>query len=180
MRVCKACGGSAALVRRAAGGRECAPREPVAESALQRPRAAHSQLAGSNRAAQLRLSQVDAVERGGVDGDLEVDVETGMLEADGDLGGLEDHPVTPLGVAKVELDHGSVRWEPLAIDVASHPNDQQVGIEFLAARVGERPSRTPLADRLKPLAPPSISRTIRSVQRSPRISVALATGQYCA
>ena len=33
---------------------------------------------------------------------------------------------------------------------------------------------------LNPLAPPSISRTIRSVQRSPRISVDLATGQYCA
>jgi hypothetical protein len=33
---------------------------------------------------------------------------------------------------------------------------------------------------LKPLAPPSISRTINSVQRSPRTSVPLATGQYCA
>jgi hypothetical protein len=52
------------------------------KSALQRPRAAQRQLAGSNRAAQLGPSQVDAVERGSVDDDLEVDVETGMLEAD--------------------------------------------------------------------------------------------------
>jgi hypothetical protein len=43
----------------------------------------------------------------------------------------------------------------------------------------EIPGR-PRCSSLKPLAPPSISRTIRSVQRSPRISVALATGQYCA
>jgi hypothetical protein len=116
--------------------------------------------------------------------------------------------------------------------VAGHPDDQQVGIEFLGARLGEGPGRPPLADRLydrwrsrpagvrrifegaafgarpalddlgplerahavgddkreiprrprwsslKPLGRPSISRTIRSVQRSPRISVALATGQY--
>jgi hypothetical protein len=32
--------------------------------------------------------------------------------------------------------------------VAGHPDDQQVGIEFLGARLGERPSRPPLADRL--------------------------------
>jgi hypothetical protein len=54
----------------------------VAESALQRPRAAQRQLAGSNRAAQLGPPQVDAVERGRVDDDLEVDLEAGMLEAD--------------------------------------------------------------------------------------------------
>ena len=108
----------------------------MAESALQRLRAAHRELAGSNRAdAQLGLSQVDAVERGGVDDDLEVNVETGMLEADGDLGRLEDHPVAPLGVAKVELNDGSVGWEPLAIDVAGDPDDQQVGIEFPGTRL---------------------------------------------
>jgi hypothetical protein len=54
----------------------------VAESASQRPRAAHRQLAGSNRADQLGASQVDAEERAGVDDDLKVDVETGMVEAD--------------------------------------------------------------------------------------------------
>ena len=54
----------------------------MTESPLQRPRAVHRQLAGSDRAAQLGPSQVDAVQRGGVDDDLEVDVETGMLEAD--------------------------------------------------------------------------------------------------
>jgi hypothetical protein len=32
--------------------------------------------------------------------------------------------------------------------VAGHPDDQRVGIEFLGARLGERPSRPPLADRL--------------------------------
>jgi hypothetical protein len=41
----------------------------VAESALQRPRAAERELAGSNRAAQIGPSQVDAVERAGVDDD---------------------------------------------------------------------------------------------------------------
>src|SRR5262249_17589222 len=102
----------------------------------------------SNRAAQADLSQVDLVEHVGVDADLEVDVETGMLEADRDLRGLEDHPVALLGVAEVELNHGSVGWKPLAIDVAGGPDDQQVGIEFLGARLGDRPRRPPLADRL--------------------------------
>ena len=118
------------------------------ELALQLPRAAHRQLAGSHRAAEFGPSQVDPVERGGVDGDLEVDVEAGMLEADRDLGGLEDHPITPLGVAKVEPNHGSVGRELPAIDVAGHPDDQQVGVELLGARLGERPGRAPLADRL--------------------------------
>ena len=88
---------------------------------MQRQRAVDRQLAGSDRAGQLGASQVDAVERGGVDDDLEVDVEAGMLEAYGDLGGLEHHPVTPLAVAKIELNHGSGGREPLAIDVAGHP-----------------------------------------------------------
>src|SRR5262249_22456521 len=42
----------------------------------------------------------------------------------------------------------SVEWEPLAIDVAGHPDDQEVGIELVGARLGERPRRPPLADRL--------------------------------
>src|SRR5919201_1716167 len=71
------------------------------------------------------------------------DVEAGILQANRDLGGLEDHPVTPLGVAKVEPNHGSARRELLAIDVAGDPDDQQVGIELLGARLGERPGRAP-------------------------------------
>ena len=81
IRAGKARGGCAAVGRRAAGWGECAPREPVAEFALQPPRAAHRQFAGSNRTAQLGPSQVDAVERAGVDDDPEVDVEAGWLEA---------------------------------------------------------------------------------------------------
>ena len=53
----------------------------MAESALQRPRAAQRQPTRSNRAGQVGTTQVDAVERAGVNDDLEVDVETGMLEA---------------------------------------------------------------------------------------------------
>ena len=53
----------------------------MAESALQRPRAVHRDVAGSHRAAQIGSSQVDAVERSGVCADLEVDVEAGMLQA---------------------------------------------------------------------------------------------------
>jgi hypothetical protein len=64
-----ACGGCASLLRRAAGRGECAPGEPVAKSALQRPRTAHRQLAGSNRVAQLGPSRLDAAERAVVDGD---------------------------------------------------------------------------------------------------------------
>src|SRR5262245_22063743 len=135
MRAGNARGRGAAPPGRAARGCERAPGEPKTKSALQRPRAVQRQLAGSHRAAQLGLAQVDAVERGGVDAYLEVDVEAGVLEADRDLGGLENHPVPSLGVAKVELDHGSIRWEPPAIDVAGHPDDQQVGIEFLGARL---------------------------------------------
>src|SRR5262245_1208138 len=71
-----------------------------------------------------------------------------MLETDRDLAGLEDHPVPALGVAKVEPNHGSVGWELPTIDVACHPDDQQVGIELFGARLGERPRRPPLADRL--------------------------------
>ena len=78
----------------------------------------------------------------------EVDVETWMVEADRDLGGLEDHPEPPLGVAKVELHDGSVGWESLVIDVAGHPHDQERRIELVGARLGERPRRPPLADRL--------------------------------
>ena len=57
MRVGKARGRCAALLRQAIGRGECAPAEPVAESALQRPRTAHPQLAGANRAAELGPSQ---------------------------------------------------------------------------------------------------------------------------
>src|SRR5689334_6127277 len=32
--------------------------------------------------------------------------------------------------------------------MAGHPDDQQVGIELLGTRLGERPGRPPLADRL--------------------------------
>src|SRR5262245_2101567 len=148
MRAGEVRGGRAALLRRAAGWGECAPGEPVAESALQRPRTAHCQPAGSNRAAEVGSSQVHAVERGGVDDDLQVDLETRMLETDRDLGRVENHPVTLLGLAKVELNHGSLGWYPPAIDVAGHPDDQQVGIELLRSRLGERPSRPPLADGL--------------------------------
>jgi hypothetical protein len=36
----------------------------------------------------------------------------------------------------------------LVIDVAGHPHDQQVGIELLRARLGQRPGGAPLTDRL--------------------------------
>ena len=82
MRAGKAQSSCATVLRRAVGWGECAPGEPVAESALQHARAAQRQLAASNRTAEIGPSQVDAVERAGVDAHREVDVETGMLEAD--------------------------------------------------------------------------------------------------
>jgi hypothetical protein len=144
MRARKPRGHRAARLRYAAGWGERAPGEPLPDAAPQRPRAAHRQLAGSNRVSELRLSQIDAVERGRVGGDLEVDVETRMLETDGDLGRLEDHPVAPFRLAEVELDHRSVGREPPAIDVAGNPDDQQVGVELVGARLGEPGARAPL------------------------------------
>ena len=32
--------------------------------------------------------------------------------------------------------------------VAGHPDDQEVGVELLGTRIGERPGRTPLPERL--------------------------------
>ena len=51
-------------------------------------RAAQRQLAGLHRAAQRGAPKVDTVKGGGVDPDLEVDVESGMLETNRDLRGL--------------------------------------------------------------------------------------------
>ena len=135
--------------RRPAGWRgERAPGEPASEPALKRPRAAHRQLASPERAGQLGAPQVDAVEGRGVDRDLEVDVEPGVLEADRDLGGLEHHPVALRRVAEVELDHRAIRGKLLTIDVAGHPDDQEVGVELLGAGIGERPGHPPLPHRL--------------------------------
>ena len=53
------------------------------------------------------------------------------VEADRDLRGLEHHPVALGRVAEVELDHGAVRRKLVVIDVAGHPDDQEVGIELL-------------------------------------------------
>ena len=115
---------------------------------MQRPRAAQRELAGSDRAAQVGPSQVDAVERGGVDADLEVDVESGMLETNRDLRGLEHHPEALRRIAKVEPDDGAIRGKLLAIDVSGHPHDQEVGVELLGARIGERPGNPTLPHRL--------------------------------
>ena len=79
---------------------------------------------------------------------LKVDVESGVLEADRDLGGLEHHPVALRRVAEVELDHRAIRWKLLASDVAGHPDDQEVGVQLLGARIGDRPGHPPLAHRL--------------------------------
>ena len=131
------------------GGRgERAPGEPAPEGALEHPRAAQRQLARPHRAAQLGAPEVDAVEGGGVDPDLEVDVEPGMLETNRDLRALEHHPVALRRVAKVELDHRAIRGKLLAIDVSGHPDDQEVGVELLGAGIGERPGNPPLPHRL--------------------------------
>src|SRR5215207_2274435 len=129
-----------------AGRGERAPGEPAPEAALEIPRAVQRQLARPHRTAELGPPKVDAVEGGGVNPDLEVDVEAGVLEADRHIGGLEHHPVALGGVAEVELDHGAVSRELLAIDVPGHPDDQEVGVELLRSGIGERPGRPPLAD----------------------------------
>ena len=51
------------------------------------PRAAHGQLASPERPGELGAPQVDAVEGRGVDRDLEINVEPGVLQADRDLDG---------------------------------------------------------------------------------------------
>ena len=149
-----------------------------------------------------------------------------MLETNGDLRGLEDHPVALRRIAKSNRTTVRSGGKLLAIDVSGHPDDQEVRVELLGAGIGERPRNPPLPHRLddrlqiaagereailerpalrtsaplddlgpleraqtvredrardprqatlelvEPGAPPSISRTIRSVQRSPRISLA--------
>src|SRR4029450_6288341 len=107
-----------AFVRLAAGRGERAPCEPAPEGPLERPRAADCQLACPHRAAKLGAPKVDAVEGGGVDPDLEIDVETGMLEADRDLGGLEHHPVALRRVAEVELEHRAILAKLIPLDGA--------------------------------------------------------------
>src|SRR5688572_2938356 len=111
----------AALLGQAARGGERAPSEPATEGALQRARAAHGQLSHSHRTTELRSSQVDAIESGSVDADLEVDIEPWMLQAHGDLRGLEHHPVALGGIAKVELEHGSAGGKLLTMHMAGHP-----------------------------------------------------------
>jgi hypothetical protein len=91
--------------------------------------------------ALLDLDAVLAVGREPVD-------EPGVLGGDRDLGGLEHHPVALRRVADVDPDR-AIRGELLTIDVAGHPDDQEVGVELLGAGIGERPGPPHPPDRLQ-------------------------------
>ncbi len=130
-----------------AGACEGAPGEPAAHPVLEVEWTVDGQLSRGHRAAQLRLSEIDAVVGGCVGGDLQIDVEARVLEADRDLGGLEHHPEAFGRGAEVELDDGAARGQLIAVDAPRHPDHDQVGVELLRIGIGEQPRGPPLAQR---------------------------------